>query len=367
MAISLFPRDTYVGIDIGSHSLKAVQIDPSGRSFTVTRVGQYPTPPETVRDGVAVDPEQLGHAIRQLLRDSDISASTANIAVAGSSVIVRTIKIPKMSEAVLRKSIKFEAGKYVPSSVGDSYIEFDILGDAEEGKMDVLVVAAPKEMVESRIRAVAEGGLDTEVVDIEGFAIYRSLIECQPDSDYASETIGLVDMGAGHTHISIVSNGQFALTRSIPIAGSTLTDALQTYFRTGPEEADRTKSSLDFGLLAGEGRTAADNPALHLLQPVMDELVRELRRSINYYQTQQTEATGSAPVSTLLLTGGTARLQGIGDYLGFKLGLPCESLGVWETERFRSASADARNGVGHEFGVAAGLAMRRAGRAMKAA
>jgi type IV pilus assembly protein PilM len=311
-----------------------------------------------------VDTEQLADALRHLMREHGIAASTANIAVAGSAVVVRCVKLPKMSESALRKSIKFEAGKYVPSSIDDSYIEFEILGDTDEGKMDVLVVAAPKEMVESRVTAIRLAGLDTEIVDIEGFALYRSLVEFAGDSPYTDQTIALVDMGAAHTHISVVSNGQFALARSIPIAGATLTDALQTYFRTTAEEAEAAKYALDFAALANNDSEAKENAALRLLQPIVDELVREIRRSVNYYQTQQTDSVAS-PVGCILLSGGSSQLPGIDAYLAHKLGLSCDAIGVWSSPRLSLNTGG--DGGGHEYGVATGLAMRRAGRQAVAA
>ncbi len=366
MGLNPFAKESYVGVDIGTHTLKAVQLEPCPGGWRILAAGSFPSPTESVRDGVVVDTEGVGHAIRDLVRAHDITASTANIAVAGSSVIVRTVKLPKMNEASLRKSIKFEAGKYVPSSIEDSYIEFEIIGDCEDNKMDVLVVAAPKEMVESRVTACRLAGLDTELVDIEGFALYRALIEYQADNNYKDEVIALVDMGGWHTHISMIAYGQFSLTRSIPIAGATFTDAISTYFRTNPGEAEETKRRLDFAQLCEENANIQDSAELRLLQPIVDELVREIRRSINYYQTQHTEGGSGAPVSTVIATGGCSRVPGIGQYIGYKLGIPCVALGVWDTGRFQFASDDMDVG-GEDYGVAAGLAMRRPGRQAVAA
>lgn len=365
MGLNPFGKESYVGIDVGSYSIKAAQLEPSRTGWVLTRYGSHPTPPEAVKDGVIVAPDIVSEAVRQLIHECHISATTANVGVAGSSVIVRSVKLPKMTESALRKSIRFEAGKYVPSSIDDSYIEFDILGDVEDGKMDVLVVAAPKDMVEARVETMRGAGLDTEVVDIEGFALYRSLVEAPENSDLRHRTIALVDMGAGHTHISVVANGQFALTRTIPIAGGTFTEALSAYFRTDVQAAEATKRDLDFGPLANADPNPQDSPALRLLQPIVDELVREIRRSINYYQTQQTEQAGQ-PVDALLLSGGASAMKGIGEYLGFKLAIPCRAAGAWGEGRFIGTEAH-EDDPGFEYGVAAGLAMRRPGRFAAAA
>lgn len=154
------------------------------------------------------------------LKQGRISATSAAIAVAGGSVIVRTVRIPKMPEGTLRKSIKFEAGRYVPSSIEDSFIEFEILGQAENRQMDVLIVASPREIVETRIAACERNySWEVETVDLEPFAMYRALIEANFDRTLAEETVALVDIGAGTTNVSVVSGGVFAMTRTIPNAG----------------------------------------------------------------------------------------------------------------------------------------------------
>lgn len=108
-----------------------------------------PTPPDCIKEGILINPEPVAAALKALLRHTGIQAKNAVLSVQGSTVVVRTVRMPKMSESVLRKSIRFEAGRYVPTSVEEAFIEFEILGDAEDGQMDVLIVAAPKDFVEA--------------------------------------------------------------------------------------------------------------------------------------------------------------------------------------------------------------------------
>ncbi|MCG9894037.1 MAG: type IV pilus assembly protein PilM, partial [Fimbriimonadaceae bacterium] len=315
-----------------------------------------PTPKDSVRDGLVADKDALAGAIRMALREGRMTATSAVIAVAGGSVIVRTVRIPKMPEATLRKSIKFEAGRYVPSSIEDSFIEFEIIGEAENGQMDVLIVASPREIVESRIAAVERAGLEVEIVDLEPFAMYRALVEANFDRSMMSETIALVDFGAGTTNVSVVSEGVFAMTRTIPQAGANLSDALKTYFKLSQEDADRGKAQLDLSPLLEEGQVM-ENPPLRVIQPRLDELIREIRRSLNYYQSQQTEQGAPKPVTRLILSGGSAELQGLAPYFEHKLGVPCTASGVYDNPRFLQAS-DSTEGPGLDLAVASGLALR---------
>lgn len=365
MPLNLFAKDKYVGIDIGHFSVKVAQIERSGNGYKVTAIGSAPTPPNSVMDGVVTDPAAVGATIKQLLRDSKISATCANLAVQGGSVVVRTVKMPKMPESTLRKSIRFEAGRYVPSSVEDSYIECEYLSDVEDNQMEVLVAASPKDMVESRISAATAAGLETEIIDIEAFALYRALIEADHELDLSEEAIGIVDIGSETTHVSVVDTGSFALTRTIPVGGKTLTSALESYFKLSPEEAEEGKKALDLsGVISPDG--PMENPPLRVIQPLVDELIREIRRSLNYFQSQQTGPTQAKPVKQIFLLGGGALLSGLPAYIAHKLGMSVNSPSFLENPRFDFDGFETEDDP-RVLAVAVGLAMRRAGKAAAAA
>src|SRR5205814_9217517 len=129
-------------------------------------------------------------------------------------------------------------------------------------------------------------GLEVESVDIEAFAIYRVLIEADPSRDWSDKTIAVIDIGATTTNVSVITKKLFAMSRTIPNGGHTLTDALKNYFKLSEEDAESGKSQLDFRDLTQEV-VPRENPPLRVLQPHVDDLVREIRRSLNYYQSQQ--------------------------------------------------------------------------------
>jgi type IV pilus assembly protein PilM len=351
----LLAKKAFVGLDLGHHAIKAVQLEQTHSGWRVTRTASIATPPEAIKDGVVVDQVAVSNAIRDLLRDSHITATAAHIAVAGASVVVRTVRIPKMPESTLRKSIKFEASRYVPSSVNDSYIEFEILGEADENQMDVMMVAAPKDVVESRIAACEGAGLEVESVDVEPFAAYRSLAESGLTPDWAEGTFALVDIGASTTNLSVVQDGVFTMTRSIPNGGNTLTDALKSYFKLGDSDAENGKLQLDLTELLDDAKPR-ENPPLRVLQPHLDDLVREVRRSLNYFQSQQTDGTEAKQVKRIIVTGGGAKLPGMAQYIAHKLQLPVESIGVLSSANFTHSGPVEETGL--DLSVASGLAMR---------
>lgn len=333
MLSSFFGKETTVGIDIGSSCIKAVEIEPTGNGWTLANAAVAPTPKEAVKDGTIVDILEVSSSIRNLLRDANMKATGAVCAISGSQVIVRQVQFAKMSEAVLRKSIKYEASRYISSSMDDSTVEFEILGDAEEpGQMNVMLVAAPREMIDSRVKCLESAGLEPLVIDIESFALIRSLVEFNATDEYLSKTVALIDIGASHTDVDIVSKGDFALTRNVPIAGDSFTNAIRSLSGSLFDEAEQMKLSMTSQYPIDELASAEpDNKCWRVVQPLMDELIREIRRSVHFYQSQFPEGSADAAVSKIVLTGGTARMPGLDAYISSKLNTPTEVAQVFRT------------------------------------
>lgn len=353
--MGLFPRKSFVGVDLGHFTIKVLQLEKQGDAWRVARFGVVATPPDAIKDGVVVDTDAVAWALKDALKDAHIHASSAHIAVAGATVFVRPVKMPKMPEVALRKSIKFEASRFVPGSAEDSYIDFEILGDADDAQMEVLMVAAPREIVESRIRAVESAGLEVDSVEVEGFSMYRSLVETDKSQPWAASTIALVDVGALTTNLSVIANGQFMMTRSIPHGGNMLTEALKNYFKLEAADAEAGKAQLDLRELL-EAAVPRENPPLRVLQPHVDELIREIRRSLNYYQSQQGESNQAGQVDAVIVTGGGAKLSGFAEYVASKLSMRVESVGVFSSPQFIGGGEASDAGL--DLAVASGLALR---------
>lgn len=326
MFSQLFGKDTVVGIDIGSSCIKAVELEQSGHGWRLTNAAIQVTPLDSCRDGVITNIVDVAQAVKTLLKSANIRSTQAVAAISGSQVIVRQVQFPKMTEAALRKSIRFEASKYISSAIEDSVVEFEILGDSETpGQMNVMLAAAPKDLVESRISVLEAAGLEPVAIDVEAFALIRTLIECSSTPEQQNGTVALIDMGASHTDVNIVASGGFALTRNIPIAGDSFTNSIKSLMGCTFDEAERmkfemtTQDSLD--MLSSPD---VESKTWRVVQPLLDELLREVRRSIHYYQSQFPEGAEQASVSKIILTGGTARMPGMAAYVESKLNVPVE-------------------------------------------
>ncbi len=390
----VFHKQGVVGLDLGSYTMKAVQVEPTRTGWRLLQIAQCPTPADAIRDGVIVQPQEVAEAIKRLLRENAFRASAAVTAIAGAPVIVRQVTLPKMTEAMLRKTIRYEASKYVSTSIEDSYVGFEILGDVEnapaegeqkaEKQMQVLLVVAPREMIDAQIRTLEMAGLEALAIEVEAFALYRALFEINrvAMAKLEGRPAAMVDVGASYTNLYIVSGDGFFLTRTIPIAGDAFTQTTQNVLHCSWSEAERFKRTIDFRQLLkrrnarsrtavsaeeGEGSSEStnnsqDEAVLKALQGQVDELLREIRRSLHYYQSQFPEGSPQGQVSGLILTGGSSRLGGFAEYAAARLGLEVEPGDPFNNPDFDTAhiSAEALQMFTPVLGIAVGLAVREA-------
>ena len=339
----IFGKEKVVGVDIGSRFIKVVQAEP-GRTpgtWQIVKAAVGPTPPDAVRDGIVMDQAGVAQALKALMQSENIDANAAVAAISGASVIVRHIKLPRMAESVLRRSVRFEAAKHISSNVDDSMIEFEITGavPGEDDKMSVMLVAAPIDMVESRLAVLTQAGLEPVGVDIEAFALQRALVDLSPTRPGEGTTLALLDIGATTTDVNIVTNGLFALTRSIPIAGDSFTQALKTVAPgEGWNALEEIKAQVEMTTLLLPDADPEAATLARAIQPALDELLREVRRSTNYYQSQLSDPANSilpagttsqtsGPVARIIITGGSAKMKGLEAYMAARLGIPVE---IWD-------------------------------------
>lgn len=348
-----------IGLDIGSSAIKMVELSSTRRGIELSRVGVAPMPPDAMVEGVIVDPAAVGATIAQMADVCQIEAIRTVGAVSGPAVITRQLKLPRMNEPQLRRSIPWEAKRYIASPIEDCVVEFEILHeDPNASEMTVMLVAAPRAAVDSRVMAIEEAGLEPVAVDIGAFALVRSVVEAAPSAEFREQTLALVDIGANYTDFNIVAGGELAFTRSIPMGGNILTNAIRAALNVVPAEAEEAKKRLDAKkMLAQQGRGA--DPALVATQPILEELVKEIKRTIDYYQSFF-EGSTEGVINGLVISGGTARMRNLDLYLENKLQIPVQAAEVFKS-RFLNVPQTMSNLLGSDsasLAVAVGLALR---------
>jgi type IV pilus assembly protein PilM len=296
-----------------------------------------------------------------MIKAAGINANCATLAVGGPTVQVRPIQMPKMNDADLIKSAKYEASRYISSNLDESALACEVIGPSsvDPEKMEVMLIAAPREMVNSRVEAVEMAGLEAIAVDTEAFALQRSIVDANRLAFNDANLRALVDIGATHTEVTLLSGPKFALTRSVPIAGATFTDALKNYLRVDEAEAERRKTEVSlFTLLEGGEPEAME--AARSVQTVLDELLREVRRSVNYYQSQGGDAKEGQTLSQILLAGGSAQMAGIAPYVTARLTVEATVVNPFAGSTYDAAPEAAQwlSEQAPRLGVALGLSVK---------
>jgi len=357
-----------IGVDIGSSAIKLAQLAPSREGIALRKAGSTLTPPGAVKNGIIVDPLGVSQAISSLLEALQVEASMAVGGVAGPAVVVRQVSLPAMSRKQLQQSIQWEARNYISFPVEDSIVEFQILpGSASENDsnlMEVMLVAAPREMVEGCAETMELAGLEPVAVEVQAFAAMRTILGMSDVHD--DSTIALVGCGASFSEITIVKGQRFVLSRIIPIAGNSLTEAICSSLEVGREEGELLKETTLRAVQSEEERASLDpaaQQASRAIEPMLDELIREIRRSLAYHDYQQklpeAETQGQG-ADRIILSGGSARLLGMDRYLGSQLGVPTEVADIFGPAGLEAAQENVTFLGEHAptLVIAVGLALR---------
>ncbi|MFT3914296.1 MAG: type IV pilus assembly protein PilM [Anaeromyxobacteraceae bacterium] len=343
-----------IGLDIGSASVKLVQLKEKRGGYVLQAFGAAPLPPEAIVDGALMNSAAIVQAIQELVGEHKVKAKDAAIGVRGHSVIIKKISLPRMTQEELDESIQWEAEQYIPFDVKDVNIDTQILtpeGDAA-GQMDVLLVAAKKDMINDYTSVCAEAGLSATVVDVDAFAVqnaYEANYEVDP-----SQTVVLINVGAAVSNINIISRGITTFTRDITMGGNAFTEEIQKQLNISYDEAEALK-------VGGQGESDAVVPqeVERVIQGVADQMGGEIQRSLDFFSSTAADAR----IARVYLSGGTARIPALFKVIESRAGVPVEILNPFknveiDNKRFDPAVILA---AAPSAAVGVGLALRQPG------
>ncbi|MGE5551940.1 MAG: type IV pilus assembly protein PilM [Bacteroidota bacterium] len=347
-----------VGLDIGTSAVKAAQISQAGDNFILNRVGVAPIPIGAIEGGAVQDIPTVAQAVSKLLRQTRIPARRVMPAVAGQAVIVRSLKFPAMPREQLAEAVKWEAERYIPFPVNEAVIDFDVTGTvAETGEQEIMLVAAQRSIIESHVAVLKAAGLQTMAMDVQPFALARSLNAHILPIDGQAANVAMIDVGAGTTDLVIFRDEVLRFTRIIPIGGTYFTRAIAGRLGMTEDEAESLKITRGQVPL-GENQqfdSAEDAQLCSVIGAVMGELVTEIRRSIDYFRLQYHE-----DVSRIVATGGGIMLRNMVISMERELGLRVETgdpIGQLHPNS-RQCAPELLAMSGPIFCVAVGLALR---------
>jgi type IV pilus assembly protein PilM len=337
-----------VGLDIGSSSIKAIELKRSKGEIMVSHLGVEPLASDIVVDSMIVDSGSVSSAISKIFTQHSIKSKSVATSVSGHSVIVKPIKVQPMTESELAEGITTEASQHIPFDISDVNLDFEILNPGDNGpQMDVLLVAVKKDKILNYTNVLSLAGKTPSVVDIDAFALqncYEYNYNPSPDS-----TVALLNLGASVMNINIVKGTTPLFTRDVSVGGNQYTDSLQKELDLSFDDAE----SLKLGRRVG---TVSEDAKQPILQQVTEIIVLEIQKTFDFFR-----ATASGEhIERVYLAGGSSKIPGLVEALRQEFSLPVELLNPFKqivppSDSLENEILEQNPG---QLAVAVGLALR---------
>jgi type IV pilus assembly protein PilM len=348
-------RKELLGLDIGSSSIKLVQLKQAKGRYTLLKYGIKPLEPEVIVDGTIMDTGRVVMAIKELLHEHNVKLKNVATSISGHSVIVKKITLPPVPDDELATQVKVAAEQYIPFDINEVNLDFHVLGPEEKGEdgqpqIPILLVAAKKDKVNELTEVVKGAGLNPIVLDVDAFAIenmYCVNYETAPD-----ELVALVNLGASVMNINILNGNRSVFTRDISVGGNRYTEAIQREMGVPFEEADSVKKAQ--GQEGSEGAIVTS-----IIEGVNAEVASEIAKSIDYFRTTFPEGE----LKKILLSGGCAKVTGLAQQLKDRMGIAVELVDPFNQIDITPAELDAEQlpEIAPLAAVSVGLALRTMG------
>ena len=347
-------KEYLLGLDIGSGSVKALQLKEAKGKLKVERFGMKSLPAEMIVDGAIMDGLGVVTAIKELAGEQKLRIKDVALSISGTSVIVKKIALPHMPEEELEKQIKFEAEQYIPFDINDVYLDFHILAQEEprgegQAEMEVLLVATKKDKLNDYANAVREAGLTPKVVDVDAFAIEN--MYCANYDVVPAELTALVNIVASVMNINILKGGVSVFTRDITTGGNRYSERIQQDLGLSLDDAEAAKKGRYPGV-----NEAALNEAIAAVDM---EVATEIGRSFDYFRTTSPEAD----IARIVVCGGCSKTKSLPARISEQVGIetsvanPFAKLDATGLKMSPEELAE----VAPDAAVVVGLALRREG------
>ncbi len=330
-----------VGLDIGSHSIKAIDVKVSAKEIEIKNFGYDILSRESIVEGEIMDNNLIEEVISSIFSRNKIKNKNLSISVSGRSLILKAMQLEAVGEENVRNTMEYEIPNHIPNEQGDIFYDFFIVSE-EGGRSNVLLAAAKKEVVTSRVNLLKSLGLMPLVVDVAALAIQNVY---ETIHGPINGTVFIADIGAEKTSFSIIVDGVPKFVREIPIGGNHYTDAIAKDLAVNYETAENIKT----------GRETSDADLAGIFDSTNQNLGNQMKRSMEYIR-------GNSPIvlGRGIVTGGGALTPGLVEYLKRVMGT--DNIECFNPVEHIKAGSDIMpelEKVGPGLSVVLGLAMRK--------
>ncbi len=344
---------TSLGLDIGSFSIKMVEIDVEDarrklKSYAIVDI--YGENEEYDAEGASYN--RLSTALKSCFKQAKVAPKrlkNLNCGLGGNSVAVKQIRSIPLSPEELESSLAFEARKHLPLDDTEAILDFQIVdGGAEASFMDILLVATTKKAFDTELKLLADFGAKPKIIDANCTALVNSylLTKGKPQGEGA---LVFLDVGAKATNLTIFTDKNILFSRDIPIGGYKITEDIEALRKVGYDEAEDLKRQRGMGAMLSESEE--DTGIKVARRMAVDGLVDEIRRSLRYY----TKETGVREFDRILLSGGSALMPNLNSHMAQALNMTVE---IYNPFDMFITPPGFNEQAGAQLAIACGLALR---------
>ncbi|MCK4781783.1 type IV pilus assembly protein PilM [Candidatus Parcubacteria bacterium] len=348
------------GMDISDLSVKIVKLKKRRGVLSLACFGETEIKPGIIKDGEIQDKEALVEIIKKALNKVKGEKLNSRYVVASlpeEKAFLQVIQMPKMSKDELKKAVLFEAENYIPLSLTEVYLDFQIVQLLHNhlDRLEVLIAASPKKIVDPYVYVLKKAGLQPKILEVESSAISRALIK----DELTVIPLFLIDIGATRTSFIIFSGHSLRLTSSVLISSQKFTDIISRAMKIDSEQAEKVKWK--YGLK--DRKTKKGKQVFEALVPILTDLGEQIKLYLDYYRTHAAPehiAPNGKKVEKILLCGGGANLPGLCDELFSQLKIPVETGNPWINILSESSKEIPKVFLGEslKYTTALGLALR---------
>jgi type IV pilus assembly protein PilM len=357
-------KNHLVGLDIGSHSIKLVEIEDTKKGKLLKNFGIIGLPQEAIVEGTIKEIEIVSSAIKSLYKNLKVKNKNVVTSISGYSVIVKKISIPRKDETELETSIQDEAEQYIPFDINDVNLDYEVLtplpvsekkGEDEsekgdKGIMDVMLVAAKKDIVEDYVSLLHLTGLSPAILDVDAFALQNAFELCTGN---VSGCYAIVNVGAEELGINAIKDGISIFTRDSSYGGYQINEAIMAKFDVPYDEAEKIK------LGGGKLETKERGMLEEVFTSVVSGWVNEIKRALDFLATTYPDQA----IERIYISGGSCRIPGFQKYLEMETDIPVEELNPFANLQISEKVFDPKylSYMAPQAAVAVGLALRSIG------
>src|SRR5256714_6382561 len=268
-------KKNLVGLDIGSSSIKAVELQKKGNSYQLVNLGFENLQADTIVDGQIMELNNVSNVITSIFNEHQIKTTRVAAGVSGHSVIVKNIVLPQMSEDELQESFSWHAEEHIPFDISDVNLDYQITGNSSDA-LHVLLAACKRDKIANLKQAIQLAGKQPAVIDVDAFALqncYELNYDPQP-----GQVVALLNIGASTTNINILNGVRSVFTRDASFGGNQYTSLLQKELGLTFDQAEGANR----GLPSPEG---VDHREIEpILETVSDILALEIQKTMDFYR-----------------------------------------------------------------------------------